>query len=669
MKFRNKLISYASLLVVLAMFSALVLVLVTLQSQNKKVAQQALAKSFEITLHEIADIQQKTLAEARQIIPAAELGSNLKFIEEFGDNAQVVSDAFDSTLRQLYRVAVANQIWQLEVYDSQQNVKAFVRLDDQSVTMGYPWSENDKNVFKVANLNTGEQPTIDHWKIMDAMPISKSFASEKAPEKELTLFSENNANLCIASYVPVIVEVYGSDSDGAEQKTVGFVAVIHKIDQAVAAKLQKFTGTEINVFTPKGMSAGTFKDYNSIDLNSITASEDKAQIADHQIYFKNLKVESDEFAVGMMPISNQNDVIGAIISLYSLDGAKANVWYMIKLLSIVGLICTLGAIGVTIFFANSMTKPFNQCIKALKANSKEVSTDSTYLLSANRVVAEGSAQQAASIEETSSSLEQMSSMTKQNADNASEADSLMSGTEEVFEQAKKAMNGLTNSMSDISKTSEETFKIIKTIDEIAFQTNLLALNAAVEAARAGEAGAGFAVVADEVRNLALRAAEAAKDTKRLIEGTVEKISEGEGQVTRTSGAFTQISENVTKVGQLVHDIATASNEQADGIEHVNKAVSDMDEVVQQNAANAEQSSAASEDMRERADQMQASVEKLVRLIEGRRKKDGDPVSEPKPSKESRNTSGRIQNGKSHSLPVAAVPEAVIEDEDDDFRNF
>ena len=136
-------------------------------------------------------------------------------------------------------------------------------------------------------------------------------------------------------------------------------------------------------------------------------------------------------------------------------------------------------------------------------------------------MAEGASEQAASLEETSSSLEEMSSVTNQNAAHAQEADVLMKESNRVVNQANDSMVELTVSMDEILKAGEETQKIIKTIDEIAFQTNLLALNAAVEAARAGEAGAGFAVVADEVRSLAIRAADAAKNTANLIEGTAE----------------------------------------------------------------------------------------------------------------------------------------------------
>ncbi len=150
------------------------------------------------------------------------------------------------------------------------------------------------------------------------------------------------------------------------------------------------------------------------------------------------------------------------------------------------------------------------------------------------------------------------------------------------------MDKLTVSMEEITKASEETSKIIKTIDEIAFQTNLLALNAAVEAARAGEAGAGFAVVADEVRNLAMRAADAAKNTAALIDGTVKKVTNGSTLVEQTNGAFTEVASSVVKGGELIGQIAAASSEQAQGIEQITVAVSEMDRVTQQNAAGAEE---------------------------------------------------------------------------------
>ena len=284
----------------------------------------------------------------------------------------------------------------------------------------------------------------------------------------------------------------------------------------------------------------------------------------------------------------------------------------------IGAISLLALIAVVFFIARGISRPLNRIATNLGEGAGQVASASTQISSSSQSLAEGSSEQAASIEETSASLEEMSSMTKQNADNAGQADNLMIEANQVVGKANISMTELTDSMKEISKASEETSKIIKTIDEIAFQTNLLALNAAVEAARAGEAGAGFAVVADEVRNLAMRAAEAAKNTAELIEGTVKKVKDGGDLVARTNEDFSLVAETAAKVGELVGEIAAASTEQAQGIEQVNTAVTEMDKVTQQNAANAEESASASEEMNAQAEQMKAMVGELAALVEGRR---------------------------------------------------
>ena len=247
---------------------------------------------------------------------------------------------------------------------------------------------------------------------------------------------------------------------------------------------------------------------------------------------------------------------------------------------------------------------------------------------------------------------------------------------EVVDQANKSMAGLTASMEDISKSSEETSKIIKTIDEIAFQTNLLALNAAVEAARAGEAGAGFAVVADEVRNLAMRAAEAAKDTATLIEGTTRKVNTGSDLVTGTNEAFIQVTDSASKVGELVAEIAAASDEQARGIEQVNTAVSEMDKVTQQNAANAQQSASSSQEMLSQAGWMKEMVTELVSLVGGSNSstKQRSAKTESSLSEKIRPKIMATRNNDHHKKIEApreeeTRPEQLIPLEDDDFKDF
>jgi len=210
----------------------------------------------------------------------------------------------------------------------------------------------------------------------------------------------------------------------------------------------------------------------------------------------------------------------------------------------------------------------------------------------SQTLSEAASQQAASLEETSSSLEEMASMTRKNAENTGQASQLITHSSEVVGRANSSMAELTRSMQEIAGASEQTQKIVKSIDEIAFQTNLLALNAAVEAARAGESGAGFAVVAEEVRNLALRAAEAAKSTAGLMGEIVQKVKRGEGLVGVTAKEFGEVAGSSEKVRQLMGEITAASQEQSQGIDQINKAVAEMNKVTQQNAGSAQELASA-----------------------------------------------------------------------------
>ncbi|MBF0199965.1 MAG: CZB domain-containing protein [Desulfamplus sp.] len=285
---------------------------------------------------------------------------------------------------------------------------------------------------------------------------------------------------------------------------------------------------------------------------------------------------------------------------------------------LISIIAIAAGVLLSFFIARAIIKVLTSISEGMEEGANQVAAASSQVSSSSQSMAEGASQQAASIEETSSSMEEMASMTRKNSDNSKQADVLMKEAHQVVNRANASMDQLVKSMEEITHASEETSKIIKTIDEIAFQTNLLALNAAVEAARAGEAGAGFAVVADEVRNLAMRAAEAAKSTAKLIEGTVEKIGSGSQIVTDTGRAFKNVSESTSNVAHLLSEISEASMEQSEGISQVNIAITEMDKVVQQNAANAEETASASEEMNAQAEQLRDYVRELMMLVKGTR---------------------------------------------------
>ena len=327
-----------------------------------------------------------------------------------------------------------------------------------------------------------------------------------------------------------------------------------------------------------------------IDRNSAQAAVANQQTSDDYVWTRN-------FVIGVMTVAV---IVGILLAIWLIRGimmplskaqALANAMAEGKLDNEIDITCQ-DEFGDMLQALKAMEAKFSQVVMSVRSNAESVNVAADEIAQGTDDLSSRTQQQAASIEETAASMDEITSTVRQNAENAAEADKLVSDVSQQANAGGEIAGQAVTAMEGINASSRKIAGIVGLIDEIAFQTNLLALNASVEAARAGEQGRGFAVVANEVRNLAGRSANAAKEIKQLVDDSIGQVDNGSNLVNRAGKSLEDIVNGVQRVSVLMGEIATASREQSQGIDQVNTAISQMDSVTQQNASLVEESSSA-----------------------------------------------------------------------------
>jgi methyl-accepting chemotaxis protein len=359
---------------------------------------------------------------------------------------------------------------------------------------------------------------------------------------------------------------------------------------------------------------------SSIALASTDLAAAEASFPDFAMAFKGLEDElgrvSEVFEAEAMRVG---------------ETAKADSSRFVRLLVVSAAGALLLLLAVAVLVARSIPRPFLAIIGNLTQMAEANAGAARHVTAASQTLARGASEQAASLEEISATVEELSSMTVRNADHALAGKSSANEARTAAEAGAEEVVRMQAAMGSIQQSSQEIAKIIKTIDEIAFQTNILALNAAVEAARAGEAGAGFAVVADEVRSLAQRSALASRETAEKIAASSERSAQGVQISDRVARGLGRIVAKIREVDGLVAEVATASREQSSGLQQIRDAILEMDKMTQSNAAGAVETASAAAELSTQSEDLKDSTERLAILVGGSRApKPSDPLSEPSP---------------------------------------
>jgi|GEM_PF-3905111 len=636
MTIRTRMVINGILSVIFSVLLCMGIVAFLLQSHSMKEAKSWTNRAFSIVQDRIESIGVQLKRAAHGIGSQRQFGSKVDFIEKFkaGDDSnetmkEMVEQERVKLAQALGEFAQAGGIRRAAIYDAKGDLVCSVEVGERSVRLLLPKASQGRR-FLSAEVPFGQRPKEDDWKeIRGDTWFSSKYPMPLSSEEGVMrrVFQET---VWIEARAPLMKDSLNPENNELERVQGGLVLTWRPLDEEVVRSLSKLTGTRVLFLTGAqsldGKVRKTFRQEEGPEAASLKKGAKTTSLSGVQ--YQRASSQDGDILIARYPLEVQDGKKVAVSIEYSLSESQRYLRETLLFLLLIAVVAVILTSPVTWYAAKGFGERVRRAVTQVGEAAHELSSVSLALSQASQSVSAGASEQAGSLEETSSSLEEMSSVTRQNAEHAAQANRLMESSIGEIVQANASMKDLRRSMERITEASDQTARIIKTIDEIAFQTNLLALNAAVEAARAGEAGMGFAVVADEVRNLAQRAAEAARETQQLIEGSLQHIEEGSRLVVTTDEAFDRVEESARRVAELLAEIAAASREQAQGIEQINSALTQMDHVVQQNAANAEQSAAAAEELSSQAQTLQEIVKELKALVEGVKGSRGESDKRP-----------------------------------------
>ncbi len=597
MTLRTKTTIGTAAFLIIVMLISTILVSIIINKQNRGASNDLIKKSFTIIRKTLMEKQEKLLIDSRQMATINNVGSSLKFVNDFKSNQAMTAKPLRNMAYDIGQIGRAGKLWKSAIYNMKGELVAFaVHRDGNEYQLGFI-PDASKGPLKGAVLKEGGFLEVEDWKDLEGFKDSEigiKFGNS-IPEKEKVIFIDIGNVLCLISFIPIITETFNEEKDTYGNIQLGFIEAILRLDETYIRRASTFSGTDINIFTKGGLSIGNLKEYGEYDLSLFKRIDGEWSLNNQEIVLNDVIVNNNSYFQGVLPIYSNSNCIAVIASLHSKAIAKANTWQMIKLLILIAIVCIVILLPVTAVLSNSMTRPISRVVDGLKD------------------VAEGEGDLTARLEVKSRDevgelahwfntfMDKLQGMIKNIAGNAETLDNASSELLNLSEQMSDDAEQMSSKVNTVASSGEEMSSNMESVaaamEEASTNISLVATSAEEMTSTINE----IAQNSEKARNITGDAVSRAQN----VSGKVDELGNAALDVGKVTEAITEISEQTNLLALNATIEAARAGEAGKGFAVVANEIKDL----------ARQTAEATQEIKEKIDGIQHSTSGTISEIE------------------------------------------------------